>query len=145
MKRLLTLGFVVMLTAAFTAAGSSPIANAAPLGKVTVTVDATNCSSIVVNGDWTPIAGQVEAAVSLTDQTTNQNETNTDFTLTSSQNHVSFTEPNGVPLAPGAKSHRFLAEISIFNQTATGGSILLADGSLRLNGPNALSCGFFPS
>jgi hypothetical protein len=144
LKRLFTLGFVVMLAAAFTAAWSSPIANAAPLPKVTVTLDATDCSSIVVTGDWTPVAGQFEAAVSLTDQTTNQNETDTDFSITSSSSHVTFTMPNGIALPSGAKNHRFLAEITIIDSTGGAGGIL-ADGSVKLNGPNALSCGLFPS
>jgi hypothetical protein len=61
LKRLFTLGLVVMLAAAFTVAGSSPIANAAPpLPKVTVAVDAVagGCGSVSVTGDWTAIAGQ---------------------------------------------------------------------------------------
>jgi hypothetical protein len=129
-----------MLAAAFTAAGSSPIANAAPpLPKVTVAVDASSgCGSIVVTGDWTPIAGQDGAAVSLWDETTVQNKTDTNFTITSTDHHVSFTVVT-VPLAPGARKHRFLAEITIQNTNT-----VVASGSLRLNGPNALGCGMFP-
>jgi hypothetical protein len=141
LKRLLTLGFVVMLAAAFTAAASSPIANAAPpLPKVTVNVDASGgCGSVVVTGDWTPIAGQDEAAVSLWDETTVQNKTDTNYTITSTDHHVSFTVLTA-SLPPGIRNHRFLAEITILNSNA-----VIASGSLRLNGPNALACGMFPS